>query len=573
MHSLPPLLVDLAMVLGVAALTSLLCQKLHLPVVMGYLLAGLVVGPHVPIPLAADAANVKVLAELGVIFLLFSIGLEFNREKLKRSGPTAVVVGFIEVGALAILGYLAAQLLGYNRMESAFAGAALSISSTMIISKLFDERGERGPLRELVFAVLVTEDLLAILLLALLSGASVPGSFSGAQTALTLGRLVLFMAILVGVGMLLVPRFIRWVDDLGRPESLLVASMGLCFALALLAAHFGYSVALGAFIAGMLVAESGRAEQVDRLVLPFRDLFAAIFFVAVGMMIDPRAIPALWKPILVFSLMVVGGKLLMVSIGGALAGQPMRRALGAGLAMTQIGEFGFILVTAGVDLGAVRPTLLPVMVAVCVITSLATPVLMNAGAPMARWVDGRFSPTFRSFSGVYRENLGLAPLGSQLWGQVRGIVVEAFGLEVVLVGVSLALGPGVGWIEAHSLIGHTLAVGIIGGSAFLLILVLLVGLLQRTRILGDSILGPRREEPSAVDRLQRRVLRLGLRLGVGLPMLAVAQPFLPRLSLVAVLGVLTVVALGLLHRDLGEVRESMAVRYPWMRAPEEREKP
>ncbi|MBL0314146.1 MAG: cation:proton antiporter [Holophagaceae bacterium] len=240
-------------------------------------------------------------------------------------------------------------------MESAFAGAALSISSTMIISKLFDERGERGPLRELVFAVLVTEDLLAILLLALLSGASVPGSFSGAQTALTLGRLVLFMAALVGVGMLLVPRFIRWVDDLGRPESLLVASMGLCFALALLAAHFGYSVALGASSLGC--GGRGGAEQVD--CPPFRDLFAAIFFVAVGMMIDPRAIPPLWKPILVFSLLVAGGKLLMVSISVALAGQPMRRALGAGLAMTQIGEFGFILVTAGVDLEAVRPSLCP----------------------------------------------------------------------------------------------------------------------------------------------------------------------------------------------------------------------
>ena len=572
MHTLPPLLVDLAMVLGVAALTSLLCQKLHLPVVMGYLLAGLVVGPHVPIPLAADAANVKVLAELGVIFLLFSIGLEFNREKLRRSGPTAVVVGFIEVGALAILGYLAAQLLGFTRLESAFAGAALSISSTMIISKLFDERGERGPLRELVFAVLVTEDLLAILMLALLSGAAAAGSLSGPQTALTLGRLALFLVALIGVGGLLVPRFIRWVDDLGRPESLLVASVGLCFTLALLAAHFGYSVALGAFIAGVLVAESGRAEQVDHLVLPLRDLFAAIFFVAVGMMIDPRVLPALWKPILVFSLLVVAAKLLAVSIGSALAGQPLRRALGAGLVMTQVGEFGFILVTAGVDLGAVRPTLLPVMVAVCVVTSLATPALMNAGAPMARWVDGRFSPTFRSFSGAYRENLGLAPLGSQLRGQVRGIVVEALGLDVVLVGASLALDHGVGWIEAHSRIGHTLAVGIIGGSAVLLILVLLLGILQRTRILVDAILGPPPGEPSAVDRLRRRVLRLGLRLGVGLPVLALAQPFLPRLSLVALLGVLAVVALGLLRRDLGEVRESMVARYPWMRGPEEQDK-
>ncbi len=572
MHTLPPLLVDLAMVLGVAALTSLLCQKLHLPVVMGYLLAGLVVGPHVPIPLAADAANVKVLAELGVIFLLFSIGLEFNREKLKRSGPTAVVVGFIQVGALAILGYLAAQLLGYNRLESAFAGAALSISSTMIISKLFDERGERGPLRELVFAVLVTEDLLAILMLALLSGVAVAGSLSGSQTALTLGRLALFLVALVGVGWLLVPRFIRWVDDLGRSESLLVASVGLCFTLALLAAHFGYSVALGAFIAGVLVAESGRAEQVDHLVLPLRDLFAAIFFVAGGMMIDPRALPALWKPILVFTLLVVVAKLLTVSIGSALAGQPLRRALGAGLAMTQVGEFSFILVTVGVDLGAVRPTLLPVMVAVCVITSLATPALMNAGAPMARWVDGRFSPTFRSFSGAYRENLGLAPLGSQLRGQVRGIVVEALGLDVVLVGASLALDHGVGWIEAYSRIGHTLAAGIIGGSAALLILILLLGILQRTRILVDAILGPPPGEPSAVDRLRRRVLRLGLRLGVGLPVLALAQPFLPRLSLVALLGVLAVVALGLLRRDLGEVRESMVARYPWMRGPEEQDK-
>ena len=552
------------MVLGVAALTSVVCQKLRLPVVMGYLLAGLVVGPHVPIPLAASEANVKVLAELGVIFLLFSIGLEFNREKLRRSGPTAVVVGFIEVGALAILGYLAAQLLGFSRMESAFSGAALSISSTMIISKLFDERGERGPLRELVFAVLVMEDLLAILMLALLSAAAVLGSLNGLQMALTLGRLMLFLVALVGIGGLLVPRFIRWVDDLDRPESLLVASVGLCFALSLLAAYMGYSVALGAFIAGVLVAESGRAQRVEHLVLPLRDLFAAIFFVAVGMMIDPRALPALWRPILVFSLLVPIGKLLAVSLGNAVAGQPVRRSLAAGLAMTQIGEFGFILASAGVDSGAARSMLLPVMVAVCVITSLATPALMNAGAPIARWVDGRFSPALRAFIAGYRENLGAASFSSGLWAQARGLVAEAIALAIVVVGASLALDRGVSWMEAHSPMGHILATGIIGGSAALLALVLVLGILQRTHSLVDAVLGPPQAEPSAMDHLRRRVLRLGLRLGVGLPVLALAQPFLPRLSLAAVLGVLAVVALGLLRRDLGQVREALVAKHLWM---------
>lgn len=311
---------SLAVVLCVAAVATVVFQRLHQPVVFGYLLAGMIVGPHISIPLVADPQTVRVLSELGVILLMFSLGLEFSIRKLVQISRNAGMVALFECSVMVSVGYLVGQMLGFTRIESIFAGAITGISSTTIIVKAFEEQKVKGRVTELVFGILIMEDLIAIFLLTVLTTVARSGSISPADLGLTAVRLVMFLAPLIGFGLLTVPRAIRAVVRLGRPETTLVASIGICFAAALLALSFGYSVALGAFIAGSLIAESGHELEIERLVRPVRDMFAAIFFVSVGMMIDPIALTEHWPAVMVLTLAVIIGKVLAVTVGAFLAG-------------------------------------------------------------------------------------------------------------------------------------------------------------------------------------------------------------------------------------------------------------
>lgn len=330
------------MVLGVAALTSVLFQKLKQPAVLGYLLAGMIVGPHVPVPLVADLGNVRLMGELGVILLMFTIGLEFSLSKLLQAGPQALLTGTLQVGTQLVVGFLVARPLGWPPLESAFFGASLAIASTMILAKLFDERGIRGPLKDTILGVLLVEDLHAVLLLAALTAAASLGGPSAGAVAGTLLKLAAFLAVLVGLGRLVVPRAVRWVADHARDEVLLVVAAGLCFGLAQLAVWAGFSVAMGAFVAGMLVCESGRRRKVEHLVHPLRDLFAAMFFVAVGMLVEPAVVLRDWPLVLLFTALVIVVNALSVTVGATLAGLPLALGVQAGLALGQVGEFGFI---------------------------------------------------------------------------------------------------------------------------------------------------------------------------------------------------------------------------------------
>src|SRR4051812_10305385 len=307
-HGSNVFLTNLAMVLCVAAVTTVVFQRLRQPVVLGYILAGLLVGPHVPVPLVADSATVHGLSELGVILLLFTIGLEFTIGKLLRVGVAAAIVAIVEISVQIVLGDVSGHLFGWSARESLYAGAMLAISSTTIIAKAFNELRIGGRLRELVFGVLIVEDLIAILLLAALTTISA-GTLSASQLGMTAARLALFLAVVVGLGLLIVPRLVRATVRLDRPETTAVACVGICFAFALLAQRFGYSVALGAFVAGSLVAESGEGARIEHLLEPVRDLFAAVFFVSVGMLIDPALVRANWAPIVVLSIVVIGGRI------------------------------------------------------------------------------------------------------------------------------------------------------------------------------------------------------------------------------------------------------------------------
>ena len=287
-------LVALSIVLGVAAVTTVLFQRLRQPVVLGYILAGFIIGPNVPVPLVADRQVIQTLSELGVILLMFSLGLEFSLGKLVRLGPSAGLTALLQSSLMIWLGFVTGRLFGWSTIESLFVGAIIAISSTTIIAKAFDEQRVQGSLRELVVGVLIIEDLIAILLMATLTAIASGAGLSAAEMALTTGRLLLFLLGLVAIGLLVVPRTVRAIQRLGRPETTLVASVGFCFAIALLAHEFGYSVALGAFIAGSLIAESGQQQEIEHLVAPVRDLFAAIFFVSVGVLIDPALIARHW---------------------------------------------------------------------------------------------------------------------------------------------------------------------------------------------------------------------------------------------------------------------------------------
>ena len=311
------------MVLCVAAFTTVVFQAIRQPVVVGYLIAGVIVGPHTPI-VYANPERIHTISELGVILLMFALGLEFSVRRLVRVGPTSGFISVLQVSLMVWLGYMAGQAMGWTSLESIFTGALLSISSTTIVAKVYEENRVPERLRELVLGVLLTEDLIAVIELAVLTALASGNGMSARMVGITVGRLALFLAVLVGVGIVVVPRLIRIVASFERAETLLVASIGICFAFAILADHFGYSVALGAFLAGSLVAESGQGHKVEHLILPVRDMFAAVFFVSVGMMLNPVLVEEHWVAMLILMATVIVGKILGVTIGAMLAGSGPR---------------------------------------------------------------------------------------------------------------------------------------------------------------------------------------------------------------------------------------------------------
>lgn len=392
---------DLAMVLCVAAVTTILFQKIRQPVVVGYLIAGLIVGPNVPIPLLADPERIHTLSELGVILLMFALGLEFSVRKLIRLGPTSGFICALQVGFMIWLGYMCGRAMGWTPLESIFTGAILSISSTTIVAKAYHETPVSERLRELVFGVLLAEDLTAVVELAILTTLASGASVSASLMTVTIARLILFLVAFVGIGFIVVPPVVRFVVRMGRPETTLVATVGLCFAFAILAEHAGYSVALGAFLAGSLVAESGEAKQIEHLVEPLRDIFGAVFFVSVGMMIDPKLIAEHWQALVLLTAAVVGGKIFGVTFASMLSGVGTTTSIEAGMSLSQIGEFSFIIAGAGLKTGATRDFLYTLAVAVSAVTTFLTPYMIRGSVPLAEFVSARMPRQLKVLEALY----------------------------------------------------------------------------------------------------------------------------------------------------------------------------
>jgi CPA2 family monovalent cation:H+ antiporter-2 len=389
------------MVLCVAAVTTIIFQKIRQPVVVGYLIAGMIVGPHLPIPLLADFDRIHTLSELGVILLMFALGLEFSVRKLIRLGPTSGFITAVQVGFMIWLGYVCGRALGWTPLESIFTGAILSISSTTIVAKAYQETPVSDRLRELVFGVLLAEDLTAVVELAILTTLASGATVSASLLTVTMARLVLFLVAFVGTGLIVVPPVIRFIVRMGRPETTLVAAVGLCFAFAILAEHAGYSVALGAFLAGSLVAESGEAKQIEHLVEPLRDIFGAVFFVSVGMMIDPQLIAEHWQALIVLTAAVLGGKIVGVTFASILSGVGTKTSIEAGMSLSQIGEFSFIIAGAGLKSGATRDFLYTLAVAVSAVTTFLTPYMIRGSIPVAEFLSARMPRPLKVLEALY----------------------------------------------------------------------------------------------------------------------------------------------------------------------------
>lgn len=389
MFELPPLIQDLAVILGVASIVTLLFQRIKQPIVLGYLVAGVIIGPYTPPhALVNDIPNIKILSELGVIFLMFSLGLEFNFQKLARIGISTTITGIFEVSLMIVIGILTGKFLGWSFYDCLFLGAAIAISSTTIIIKAISELNlTRKIFFELIFGILVIEDLLAIILLVALS--MIVATHGGISTNLagTAGKLALVVSSWFIIGYFLIPTILRKVMRYASKETITIVSIGLCLFLVSVAAHFEYSTALAAFIMGSILAETHIIKHIETLTKPIRDIFAAVFFVSIGMLIDPKIIIQHWQIVFLITAITIIGKFLTSGLGALLTGQSINTSLRIGFCMAQIGEFSFIIIGSGLTLNVISSWLYPIIVAVAVITTFTTPYLIRFSRHLANKIN------------------------------------------------------------------------------------------------------------------------------------------------------------------------------------------
>lgn len=389
MSHLPTLIADLALILICAGVMTLLFKKLKQPLVLGYVVAGFLASPHMPFtPSVMDTANIKIWADIGVIFLLFALGLEFSFKKIVKVGGSAVIAACTIIFCMILLGIGVGMSFGWHRMDCLFLGGMIAMSSTTIIYKAFDDLGLRKKqFTGLVLSILILEDILAIVLMVMLSTMAASHNFEGSEMLGSIAKLVFFLILWFVVGIYLIPLLLRRARKLMSEETLLITSLALCFGMVVLASHTGFSAAFGAFIMGSILAETIEAESIERLVKPVKDLFGAIFFVSVGMMVDPEMIIRYALPIFVITVAVILGQAVFGTLGVILSGKPLKTAMQCGFSLTQIGEFAFIIASLGVSLRVTSDFLYPVVVAVSVITTFLTPYMIRIADPVSTFVD------------------------------------------------------------------------------------------------------------------------------------------------------------------------------------------
>ena len=564
---------DLAVIMLVAGVVTILFHRLKQPVVLGYIVAGFIIGPHTPpFGLIHDEDTIKTLAELGVIFLMFCLGLEFSLRKLFKVGATAFIAAFLEIVLMIWIGYEIGRWFDWNTMDSLFLGAILAISSTTIIVKaLNDLKMKDQRFAQLIFGVLIVEDILGIGIIALLSSIAVSGTVSSGEVFSTVGKLSLFMIVALVIGILLVPRLLAYVAKFESNEMLLITVLGLCFGFCLLVVKLEYSMVLGAFLIGAIMAESRQLIKIERLIEPVRDMFSAIFFVAIGLMIDPQILLQYAWPIAVITVAVVLGKMLSCGLGAFIAGNDGRTSLRVGMGLSQIGEFSFIIAALGMTLQVTSDFLYPVAVAVSAITTLLTPYLIRGADPLSLKIAAVMPKRMSRVFGMYGEWLrSIQPQGegAMLASMIRKIILQ--------VGVNLALVVAIfftgsffakriggyleGWISDPSW-----QKALIWGGALLLSLPFLIAAYRKLKALS-MLLAEMSVKPEMAGRHTQRVRRVIAELIPILSLLviflllaALSASILPTNKLLVLIAVVTAAVAAVLWRWFIRVHTRMQV--------------
>ncbi|WP_439854194.1 cation:proton antiporter [Pseudomonas yamanorum] len=564
---------DLAVIMLVAGVVTILFHRLKQPVVLGYIVAGFIIGPHTPpFGLIHDEDTIKTLAELGVIFLMFCLGLEFSLRKLFKVGATAFIAAFLEIILMIWIGYEIGRWFDWNTMDSLFLGAILAISSTTIIVKaLNDLKMKNQRFAQLIFGVLIVEDILGIGIIALLSSIAVSGTVSSGEVFSTVGKLSLFMIVALVIGILLVPRLLEYVAKFESNEMLLITVLGLCFGFCLLVVKLEYSMVLGAFLIGAIMAESRQLLKIERLIEPVRDMFSAIFFVAIGLMIDPQILLQYAWPIAVITVAVVLGKMLSCGLGAFIAGNDGRTSLRVGMGLSQIGEFSFIIAALGMTLQVTSDFLYPVAVAVSAITTLLTPYLIRGADPLSLRIAAVMPKRMSRVFGMYGEWLrSIQPQGegAMLASMIRKIILQV-GVNLALV-VAIFFAGGFfaariggyleGWVSDPSW-----QKALIWGGALLLSLPFLIAAYRKLKALS-MLLAEMSVKPEMAGRHTQRVRRviaevipiLSL-LVIFLLLAALSASILPTNKLLVLIAVVTAAVAAVLWRWFIRVHTRMQV--------------
>ena len=564
---------DLAVIMLVAGVVTILFHRFKQPVVLGYIVAGFIIGPHTPpFGLIHDEDTIKTLAELGVIFLMFCLGLEFSLRKLFKVGATAFIAAFLEIVLMIWIGYEIGRWFDWSTMDSLFLGAILAISSTTIIVKaLNDLKMKDQRFAQLIFGVLIVEDILGIGIIALLSSIAVSGTVSSGEVFSTVGKLSLFMIVALVIGILLVPRLLAYVAKFESNEMLLITVLGLCFGFCLLVVKLEYSMVLGAFLIGAIMAESRQLIKIERLIEPVRDMFSAIFFVAIGLMIDPQILLQYAWPIAVITVAVVLGKMLSCGLGAFIAGNDGRTSLRVGMGLSQIGEFSFIIAALGMTLQVTSDFLYPVAVAVSAITTLLTPYLIRGADPLSLKIAAVMPKRMSRVFGMYGEWLrSIQPQGegAMLAAMIRKIILQ--------VGVNLALVIAIffagsffagriggyleGWVSDQSW-----QKALIWGGALLVSLPFLIAAYRKLKALS-MLLAEMSVKPEMAGRHTQRVRRVIAELIPILSLLviflllaALSASILPTNKLLVLIAVVTAAVAAVLWRWFIRVHTRMQV--------------
>lgn len=435
MHGIHPLIVDLMLITVYAAITTLIFKKLKQPMVLGYLLAGIFAGPYFNlVPTVTDRENLTLWADIGVIFLLFSLGLEFSFKKMVSVGKSAMITATLNIFLMLFVGHYVGMFLGWSTIDSFFLGSMISMSSTTIIIKAFDDLNiKKQKFTDLVFGVLVIEDIMGILLLVLLPTIAIGKGINGGELGLSTFKLFTFLILCFVFGIYIVPTALKKIKDFLSDEMLLLVAIALSLSMVYLAVYFGFSSALGAFIMGSILSETGIIHRIEGVIKPLKDFFGAVFFVTVGMMVNPQMLVTYAYPILIITLMVIIGKVAFSVFGFVISGQNLKTAVSSGFSLAQVGEFAFIIASLGMSIGVLDSFVYPIIVAVSVVTTFLTPIMIKSADRVYKFIDKRLPEKWRRYINLTSRSDIKAATEERLWRALfKSYFIRVFLFSLIL---------------------------------------------------------------------------------------------------------------------------------------------